>query len=334
MKKIILALAALLISTSAWALVPNATPLYNQYNCNSSTTQFPYSFQIAATSDMLVYVTDSSGTITTASPSTYSVNTTNVWVNYPLIGSPCSTGSTITLRSLTPQTQTLVLTARSPFTATAIGAALDKLTIIAQQLQAQINLSFQQPPNTTTTAAFPGSSPGYFIGWNNSGVLSNISNPSLVAQWTPSGANISYNTGNVSTTNTFTAGSVISTGNVGVGSATPGQALDVNGTVRASTFSANNGFAGTPITSGTAGTSILAATDGFVIAKCSFATGATALSLLTDSGNPPVTTINVVQTTDVSGLVSVSGFIKKGNYYKVTQLNGTLFSMNFTPLGS
>lgn len=208
MRKILLALFVLCnISIYAWATVPNATPLFNQYNCNSSTTQFPYAFPIASTSDMTVYTTDSSGTITQQT-STFSVDTTNVWVNYPLTGSPCPTGSTITLIPSTPQTQITAYTSRAPFTATAVGASFDKLTLIAQQLQGQINRAFLQPVNFTGTATFPSSSPGNYIGWNGSGQLANIPSPSNAALWTLSGATAVYNLGNVSTTNNFTAGSI------------------------------------------------------------------------------------------------------------------------------
>lgn len=205
MIRILLALTALLLSTSAWANVPNATPLFNQYNCNSSTTQFPYAFPITATSDMTVYITDSNGNIS-AQTGTFSVDQSNVWVNYPLVGSPCATGSTITLIPSTPQTQITAYGARTPFTATAVGSSFDKLTLISQQLQGQINRALLLPVNSGNTSpqTFPTASPGSLIGWNVSSQLANINNPAAVAQWSLSGANISYNTGNVSTTHTLT----------------------------------------------------------------------------------------------------------------------------------
>lgn len=301
MNRIILILTAILISTSAWANVPNATPLFNQYTCNSSTTQFPYAFQITTSSDMTVYLTDTSGTTTQLSNSVFSVDTTNLWVNYPLIGSPCATNYVLTLRPSTPQTQTTTYGNRTPFTATAVGSSLDKLTLISQQLQGQINRTFLQPANVTAQVTFPSSSPGNYIGWNGSGVLTNIPSPANAALWTLSGANAQYNSGNVSTTNNMTATyfngthngdinwpSVVSllksanmnwpdingnatigsggvnwndinrlsklnygginwpstnifptssTGNVGIGSSNPGVQLDINGTIRATTYS-------------------------------------------------------------------------------------------------
>ena len=226
MNKLILAIL-LLISGQAFANVPNATPLFNQYNCNSATTQFPYAFQITTSTDMTVYLTDSSGNVTQLSTSVFSVDTTNLWVNYPLIGSPCATGSTITLRPSTPQTQTTTYGNRTPFTATAVGASFDKLTLISQQLQGQINRTFLQPANVTTQVTFPVSSPGFLIGWNGSGVLANINNPAAVAQWNLSGPNISYNTGNVSTTQNFTSATLNTTGNMGIGTTQSANALDI-----------------------------------------------------------------------------------------------------------
>lgn len=158
----------LILCTSAWATVPSATPLFSQYSCNSSTTQFPYTFQISAASDIQLYVNDNNGTITQEPTSVYSVDTSNVWVNYPLMGSPCPTGSTITLQPSTPQTQLLSLTSRSPFVATAIGSALDKLTLISQQLQGQLNRAILAPAGTTAFT-FPSSVPNNLLGWDPAG---------------------------------------------------------------------------------------------------------------------------------------------------------------------
>lgn len=91
---------------------------------------------------------------------------------------------------------------------------------------------------------------------------------------------------------------------------------------------------GSPITGGSANSSILASTDGFVNAYCSFSGGTTRLQLFTDSSSTPSTKVDDRQAADTSAIVGVSGLIKKGNHYQVTQTNGTTFVMTFTPLGS
>lgn len=240
MKKLIFALLAFYSITAQAQTVPNASPLYNSYACNSSTTQFPYSFYINTTSDIVVQQTDNNGNITF--PTNFSIDTTNVWVNYPLTGSPCPTGYTLTLYASTPITQITTYGNRTPFTATAVGSSLNKLTIIDQQLQRQLNSALLLPVGQTP-GTFPSSSPGNYIGWNGSGVLSNIPSPANAALWSLSGANAVYNLGNVSTTGNLTAslGGSSFASNVGIGSSNPGQSLDVQGTVRATGFMTSSG---------------------------------------------------------------------------------------------
>lgn len=174
MKKFILALF-MLISTTSWATVPSATPLKNTYSCNSSTTQWSYGFPISAPSDMTVYVTDSTGT-TTQILTNFTVDTNNLWVVYPVTGSACPTGSQVTLIPSTPQTQLLSLTSRSPFVATAIGGALDKLTLISQQLQGQLNRTILGPVNSSGTTTLPSPSDGKVIGWSGGSLVNFVPN--------------------------------------------------------------------------------------------------------------------------------------------------------------
>lgn len=175
MKRILTLIFMVLISAQAWATVPSATPLKNTYSCNSSTTQWSYGFPISATSDMTVYITDSSGNSTQVTTN-FSVDTNNLWVVYPVSGTACATGNQITLIPSTPQTQLLSLTARSPFVATAIGGALDKLTLISQQLQGQLNRTILAPVNANTQTAFPSPSDGKVLGWTGGALVNLVPN--------------------------------------------------------------------------------------------------------------------------------------------------------------
>lgn len=170
MKRIILLIMTIMtiLTIPSWANVPNATPLYNQYSCNSVVTKFPYAFQITATSDMQVFINNNAGSITQASNSTFSVDQSNLWVNYPLVGAPCPTGSTITLQPSTPQTQTTTYGNRTPFIATAVGSSLDKLTLISQQLQGQLNRAILAPAGTSAFT-FPSAVANNILGWDSAG---------------------------------------------------------------------------------------------------------------------------------------------------------------------
>lgn len=191
MNRIILALTALLFSTSAWANVPNQTPLKNVYSCNSSTTQFPYSFPISATSDMTVYTVDSSGNVT--QQTNFTVDTTNVWVVYPATGSPCATGNQLVLLPATPKTQITTYGGRAPFTATAVGLSFDKLTMISQQLQEQVNRAVLSPVNSNAGSGiqFPNPSANQYIGWDSTGtLLTNLSGQGVSPTSSPTFAGI------------------------------------------------------------------------------------------------------------------------------------------------
>jgi hypothetical protein len=174
MKKFILTILLSIIAGYAGANVPSATPLYNQYSCNGSATQFPYQFQITAPSDMQVFINNNAGTITQQPSSAFSVDQTNVWVNYPLTGSPCPNGSTITLQASTPITQITTYSQRTPFTASAVGLSFDKLTLIDQQLQGQLNRAILAPAGTSAFT-FPSSVPSNLLGWDPAG-SGNITN--------------------------------------------------------------------------------------------------------------------------------------------------------------
>lgn len=372
MKKLILILLFLVLAGYADATVPNATPLFNQYSCNSSTTQFPYAFPITAASDMTVYITDNMGNITQQS-ATFSVDTTNVWVNYPLVGSPCPTGYTITLVPSTPQTQTTTYGNRTPFTATAVGASFDKLTLIAQQLQGQVNRALLLPVSQSGQT-FPSPNAGYLIGWNGAGQLANINNPAAVAQWILTGANISYTLGNVSTTGTMTAtggfigaltgnvtgnvvgnltGNVtgnasgtaatvttaaqpaitsvgtltglISSGNVGIGSANPGVSLDVVGGAR-STVGFNGPymkFSNTQ-TSGTGGGT--ATSGSWLVAPINTKDSDTQsiASLCTGNGAPVATCTAANQFVLPAGTYQIEGIQK---YYETSNSQARLYNV-------
>lgn len=229
MNKILLSLIFLLeLSLPAHAIV---TSLINKniIACDGTRTTFQYTFpivDIANASDLQIYQFDSTGNQSILTTN-YSVNTTTGTVTYPVSGTTCPSGYTIVLLRVEPLTQGVAASYQGPGPTPPVMQMSDKLTMISQQLQEQSNRALLLPVNSSSAATFPGANPGYLIGWNGSGVLSNINNPSAVAQWTLNATNISYNLGNVSTVNSFSAGNLFSTGNTGIGTTIPDRLLDV-----------------------------------------------------------------------------------------------------------
>lgn len=127
--------------------ITNTTLASPTYNGNGSTTAFATGFQFIANADLKVTVTDSSGV------PTVQVLTTD----YTVTGAGSSSGGTVTFvtapasgekvnieSNVTIDQQTDYVEGGS-FAAATHETALDKLTKIAQQLQAQIDRSFQFP---------------------------------------------------------------------------------------------------------------------------------------------------------------------------------------------
>lgn len=141
-----------------------ATSNRNQHNGDGATTVFPFTFTLPAGStgsDVEVRVYDASNVETVLS-SNYSVDTVNSTVTYPTVGgqAPLAAGQnalpagwSIVIRRIEPLTQVLALSSQGVFDADSIETAFDKLTMILQQIQEQLNRSLQYPANITPTAA-------------------------------------------------------------------------------------------------------------------------------------------------------------------------------------
>ena len=202
MRKLLLSIFLLFILTGQSHAVVSSTINQNEYACNSSNTLWNYTFPIILPTDIQVYTIDSMGNATQQT-SNFSVNTNTLTVTYPVTGTPCATGYSLLLERIEPFTQLVAASNQGPAPSPVVMTMSDKLTMLAQQLS---NNSVQSSPGTAGNVVLPAYSAGSLLAWSSTlNQLANVSNPSAVAQWTLSGANISYNTGNVSTTNTMTA---------------------------------------------------------------------------------------------------------------------------------
>ena len=138
----------------------SSTTTKNSYSGNGSTTTFAYGFYIPASTDIQVIVRSATGTETVKAEGTGSTNyaITNVGNasggNIVFVTAPAS-GETVVLRRNTAKTQATDYVANDPFPAETHEDALDKLTIIGQDLQEQVDRSLKlSRTNTMTSTEF------------------------------------------------------------------------------------------------------------------------------------------------------------------------------------
>lgn len=183
----------------------------NIYSGNGSNTAWSYTFPIVLSSDIQIYTIDNLGNQVQV-VSNYSINTGTAIVTYPVTGSPLASGWQIILLRVEPLNQQLSLSNQGNLPAKSLEAAYDKLTMEVQQINEVQSRSVVGSLDSNTTLSLPSPISGDLLGWDTNDKLVNISNPSITAQWTLNGANISYNIGNVSTTQNFSANNISLTG--------------------------------------------------------------------------------------------------------------------------
>lgn len=126
------------------------------FNGNDSTTTFPFAFKVFSTADVLVVHTDAGGTESTLVLGTdYTVS-----LNADQDVSPggnvvkttaLATGTKLTITSDVENLQPVDLTNQGGFYPKVIGTALDRLTIMVQQLAEQVSRSVKVGISSTTT---------------------------------------------------------------------------------------------------------------------------------------------------------------------------------------
>ena len=173
MRKILLALMFLFVvfPTVLHATVAS-TVNKNTYSCDGANTAFDYTFPIISSTDIKLYLTNSSGVVSEVTTN-FSVNTSGKYVTYPTSGTICAVGNTLTLYRSVPLTQSLVLTTQGPFPAVSLNTEHDKLTMMAQKLQEQIDRSLKLPITQTTSPSLPSPQAGYSLIWDSNGNLVN-----------------------------------------------------------------------------------------------------------------------------------------------------------------
>lgn len=110
------------------------------YTGNESTsTEYPFSFPLADASHLVAIVTDAGGVETELTGGEYTVTQTTD-LHGRITGGGVTTDpaipgtSELTLRRVTPKTQTLDLVQGARFSAEAVESALDKMMMVAQEI--------------------------------------------------------------------------------------------------------------------------------------------------------------------------------------------------------
>jgi len=130
-------------------------------------TLYPFTFKIFATSDLVVVHRDADGvetTLTMNAPDGYSVSMNpdqdaapGGSITYPVSGSPLPAGETLTIVSDVPETQGTVLPNAGGWFPKTVERALDRVTVLVQQLREVQNRSISFPiSDPETGSSLPG----------------------------------------------------------------------------------------------------------------------------------------------------------------------------------
>jgi len=146
------------------------TPLI-QYSGNGVTTAFSTSFVFSSSADLVVVLTSAAGVDTTKTITThYTVTGGNGSSGTVTMITPPASGETLTIYRQTALTQLTDYVENDAFPAETHEAALDKLTLITQELQEDIGRAVQLSATSgLSSVAFPSPGAGEFIKWNSGG---------------------------------------------------------------------------------------------------------------------------------------------------------------------
>lgn len=152
--------------------ISSTTRKAGPFTGNGITTVFPFSFKVFTAADLVVVSTTGGVETTLILNSAYSVTLnsnqdTSPGGNVTMFVAP-SSSFTITITSAVAQTQPVVLTNNGGFYPTVINNALDRLTILVQQLAEALSRSLKIPISSSNTinGNLPGPVPYKAIGWN------------------------------------------------------------------------------------------------------------------------------------------------------------------------
>lgn len=143
-----------------------------EFTLTGSTNSFPFSFKIFAEDDLVVVYRDTSGSETTLVLNTDYTVSTGPWESGGTVTTTTTyTSGTLTIARSLDLTQEVDYTTSGPFPAETHEQALDRLTMICQELNTTIGRSFTLSVGDTSGASLIVPSPvsNNLIGWNSAG---------------------------------------------------------------------------------------------------------------------------------------------------------------------
>lgn len=154
--------------------ISSSTRKAGPFTGNDVTTVFPFAFKVFSAADLLVVHTDLLGVehdLVLNSDYTVSLNANQD--NNPggsvTLSEALPEDELLTLTSAVGALQQLTLTNAGGFYPAVINGALDRLTIIAQQILEQVGRSLKLPISSTADPTLPAPAPNELIAWNGSG---------------------------------------------------------------------------------------------------------------------------------------------------------------------
>ena len=133
----------------------------NDYTASSSQTTFAYTFPVTAETDILVYQDTVLKSLTTH----YTVSATPT--GNVVFGTGLDSGTKVAIVRSLPINQSVDYVENDPFSAETHEDALDRLTIIAQQIDEEVGRSLKlAAPSTTTNLTIPEPSADKYLAWN------------------------------------------------------------------------------------------------------------------------------------------------------------------------
>jgi len=186
MKKLLSAIVMVLFfASTAFGTVATSDRKTEPLSCNGVTTAFPFSFPIINETHLKVIVTSALGVETTLYLGTdYTVShsgTDFASGGTVTILSTCVSGKTITIKRITPVTQSADYVENQYFSQNVLESNLDKLTMVTQELAEDVSRAPKLAETSTLNIILPNPSPDGYIGWNAAATqLENKSGPVII----------------------------------------------------------------------------------------------------------------------------------------------------------